>query len=89
MENQVNNQAAPSVYDYRQYDRIWRRVSPELDPYPEIRAEADRTHQAVPANQTAQATRRRRAGRRSGEPAGRGRKPLLYGDAGPGVPGGA
>ena len=56
MENQVNNQAAPSVYDYRQYDRIWRRVSPELDPYPEIRAEADRTPQTVPAHQTTQAT---------------------------------
>ena len=56
MENQVNNQAAPSVYDYRQYDRVWRRVSPELDPYPEIRAEADRTPQTVPANQTTQAT---------------------------------
>lgn len=56
MENQVNNQAAPSVYDYRQYDRIWRRVSPELDPYPEIRAEADRTPQTVPVHQTTQAT---------------------------------
>jgi len=26
--------------DYRQYDRIWQRVSPELDPYPELRAES-------------------------------------------------
>ena len=25
-------------YDYRAYDRIWRRVSPELNPYPEARA---------------------------------------------------
>ena len=25
--------------DYQQYDRIWQRVSPELNPYPEIRAE--------------------------------------------------
>lgn len=70
MENQVNNQAAPSVYDYRQYDRIWRRVSPELDPYPEIRAEADRTHQAVPANQTAQATQATTPAPAAGAPAG-------------------
>ena len=26
--------------DYALYDRIWQRVSPELDPYPEIRAAA-------------------------------------------------
>lgn len=24
--------------DYRKYDRIWQRVSPELNPYPEVRA---------------------------------------------------
>lgn len=29
---------APNTYDYRLYDRIWQRVSPELDPYPEVRA---------------------------------------------------
>jgi hypothetical protein len=27
-----------SDYDYRDYDRIWRRVSPDLNPYPEVRA---------------------------------------------------
>lgn len=26
-----------SEYDYRQYDRIWQRVAPQLDPYPEVR----------------------------------------------------
>lgn len=29
---------APGTYDYRLYDRIWQRVSPDLDPYPEVRA---------------------------------------------------
>lgn len=24
----------PEVYDFRQYDRIWRRVAPTLEPYP-------------------------------------------------------
>ncbi|MBQ9458485.1 MAG: ferritin-like domain-containing protein [Oscillospiraceae bacterium] len=31
-------QPLPSEEDYRKYDRIWRRVSPELNPYPEVRA---------------------------------------------------
>ena len=26
-------------YDYRQYDRVWRRVNPRENPYPEIRQE--------------------------------------------------
>lgn len=26
-----------SEYDYRQYDQIWQRVAPHLDPYPEVR----------------------------------------------------
>ena len=30
--------ALPTEADYRRYDRIWRKVSPELDPYPEVRA---------------------------------------------------
>lgn len=28
----------PTEADYRRYDRIWQRVSPELTPYPEARA---------------------------------------------------
>ena len=24
-------------YDYRQYDRVWRRVNPRENPYPEMR----------------------------------------------------
>lgn len=29
--------ALPTEADYRRYDRIWQRVSPELTPYPEAR----------------------------------------------------
>ena len=28
------NLHSPEVYDYRQYDRIWQRVAPNLEPYP-------------------------------------------------------
>lgn len=37
MEHEMAN---TEEYDYRKYDRIWKRVSPELNPYPEIRAAA-------------------------------------------------
>ncbi len=30
--------ALPTEEDYRRYDRIWRKVSPELDPYPDVHA---------------------------------------------------
>lgn len=43
MEQTVHH---PEVYDYRQYDRIWQRVAPNLEPYPSVRAGADA---AVPA----------------------------------------
>ena len=33
----MENEMQPS-FDYRQYDRIWQRVDPELNPYPEARA---------------------------------------------------
>lgn len=33
MEQTVHN---PEVYDYRQYDRIWQRVAPNLEPYPSV-----------------------------------------------------
>ena len=29
--------------DYQQYDRIWQRVSPELNPYPDVREEGQST----------------------------------------------
>ena len=28
-------------YDYRQYDRVWRRVNPRENPYPEMRQTAE------------------------------------------------
>lgn len=31
MEQTIHN---PEVYDFRQYDRIWQRVAPNLEPYP-------------------------------------------------------
>lgn len=44
--------APPTEYDYRMYDKIWQRVSPELDPYPDIRAGS---HAAAPAQSPAPA----------------------------------
>ncbi len=31
----------PEVYDFRQYDRIWQRVAPNLEPYPGMSAKSD------------------------------------------------
>ena len=35
---ELSKNTGGDTFDYRQYDRIWQRVSPELDPYPEVRA---------------------------------------------------
>lgn len=45
MENPIVGQCPEGTvtYDYRMYDRIWQRVSPDLDPYPEVRAAAAST----------------------------------------------
>lgn len=32
-------QNPPDTYDYRLYDRIWQRISPDLVPYPQLREE--------------------------------------------------
>ena len=55
MENPMTNQYPETAvtYDYRMYDRIWQRVSPGLDPYPDVRAAANTANTAnaaVPAN---------------------------------------
>ena len=44
-------QQVQSTYDYRQYDQIWQRVSPTLDPYPGMRPEGGMTQPtpSVPA----------------------------------------
>ena len=30
----------PETYDFRKYDQIWRRVAPNLEPYPDLRQDA-------------------------------------------------
>ena len=35
------NLHSPEVYDFRQYDRIWQRVAPGLEPYPARAAERE------------------------------------------------
>ena len=34
------SQRTPLSTDYQAYDRIWQRVSPTLDPYPQARMES-------------------------------------------------
>lgn len=41
------NLGQPMPYDYRMYDRIWQRVSPDLTPYPELRGSGDLPSLAV------------------------------------------
>ena len=36
--SELTHQTLPSPEDYRRYDRIWQRVSPQYDPYPAVRA---------------------------------------------------
>lgn len=36
MQREPQNVTNP--YDYRQYDKIWQRVAPDLNPYPDMRA---------------------------------------------------
>lgn len=38
----------PTREDYRRYDRIWQKVSPSLDPYPEVRAAQAAAPDAAP-----------------------------------------
>lgn len=39
---------APEVYDFRQYDRIWQRVAPNLEPYPGMAVRSESTAPAAP-----------------------------------------
>ena len=43
MEQDMKSTAAAVPYDYRQYDQIWQRVSPSLNPYPGMEAPAEGT----------------------------------------------
>lgn len=38
----------PEVYDFRQYDRIWQRVAPNLEPYPGMSAQPAARQEAAP-----------------------------------------
>ena len=38
-KNGAAGQAMEGTYDYRQYDRIWERVAPTLNPYPAARTQ--------------------------------------------------
>ena len=51
MDQTIRN---PEVYDFRQYDRIWQRVAPNLEPYPGMMTQpAASAQQTAPARQTA------------------------------------
>lgn len=39
----------PEVYDFRQYDRIWQRVAPNLEPYPGMSAQQMAARQEAPS----------------------------------------
>lgn len=36
------NLHTPAAYDYRQYDRVWQRVAPGLEPYPDLKETENR-----------------------------------------------
>ena len=46
--NMNGTQGSPAAYDYRMYDRIWQRVSPELNPYPQVRGALPASEQDMP-----------------------------------------
>ena len=41
----------PEIYDFRQHDRLWQRVGPGLEPYPETTAEAMPRREELPPAQ--------------------------------------
>lgn len=44
----------PEIYDFRQHDRLWQRVGPGLEPYPETTAEAMPRREELPPAQEGQ-----------------------------------
>lgn len=82
MENELSA-AQNAAYDYRRCARVWQRVDPTLNPYPDVRATA-----AMAADTPGRRSERRRAERRADAP-GRAGGPLLHGHGGAGVAGGA
>lgn len=65
MENELSA-AQNAAYDYRRCARVWQRVDPTLDPYPDVRAAA-----AMAADTPGRRSERRRAERRLTLPARR------------------
>lgn len=64
----------PAGYDFRQYDRVWQRVAPDLEPYPGING-AGQMSQGVSVSQGAQPAasgERTAAGRSQGAVPGQG-----------------
>ncbi len=47
MEQTVHN---PEPYDFRQYDRIWQRVAPNLEPYPDMAPSPEKAVPKAPAS---------------------------------------
>ena len=44
----------PEIYDFRQHDRLWQRVGPGLEPYPETAAEVMPRREELPPPQEGQ-----------------------------------
>lgn len=49
----AQNLHSPEVYDFRQYDRVWQRVAPDLEPYPGMNAQAAASQPASAAQSAA------------------------------------
>ena len=50
-EPMERNLHEPEIYDFRQHDRLWQRVGPGLEPYPETTAEAMPRREELPPAQ--------------------------------------
>ena len=53
-EPMERNLHEPEIYDFRQHDRLWQRVGPGLEPYPETTAEAMPRREELPPAQESQ-----------------------------------
>lgn len=72
----AQNLHSPEVYDFRQYDRVWQRVAPDLEPYPGANAPA-----AVPASQPPQAPSSGTLARQESQLPGAAQNPCCMGSA--------
>lgn len=72
----AQNLHSPEVYDFRQYDRVWQRVAPDLEPYPSANVSA-----AVPASQPPQAPSAGQLARQESQLPGAAQNPCCMGSA--------